>query len=188
MSLQRADDPHRGSQHAGLRAGTSRRRHLGKHRAVAGCAPAEHAHITGESQHRGAHQRRAGALAGIAQHVRHRQAVRGIQHDVGARDQRGGVGRRHAQCQRLDLNLRVQSRERRAGGRDLAVADIGHAEQRLAVQVGLFDHVGVGQQQPAHPGGRKIRQHGTAEAAGPDHQHARARQARLPRSADLRQH
>ncbi len=60
--------------------------------------------------------------------------------------------------------------------RGLGLAQVGLAEERLAVEVGGLDHVVVDHQQPADTARRQRQQGRTAEATRADHQRALVRE------------
>ena len=99
---------------------------------------------------------------------------------------RGGVLRRQALGADIDPQAGIEAQQRRPRGLDLGLADIGHGVERLAVKVGLLDHVVIDDREAAHAGAGEILQHRTAETAGADDQHGRSGKAGLPGLARLR--
>ena len=74
--------------------------------------------------------------------------------------------------ERDQTNVRVNARQRLAGGIHLRLAEGGVAVQRLALQVGERDSVEIEQGELPDPGGGQILRGGAAEPAEADHQHA----------------
>ena len=68
------------------------------------------------------------------------------------------------------------------------VPDVRRAVDHLALQVRQRHGVVVDHAQRADAGRGEIQQHRRAQAAGADHQHARAAERRLAGAADLAQH
>jgi hypothetical protein len=71
---------------------------------------------------------------------------------------------------------------------DLQPADIGFAEDHLAVQVADLDPIVVDEAEPADPGRRQVERQRCAEPAHADDQHRAREQPRLTGAADFRQH
>ncbi len=74
--------------------------------------------------------------------------------------------------ERDQTDVRVNARQRLAGGIHLRLAEGGVAVQRLALQVGERDSVEIEQGELPDPGGGQILRGGAAEPAEADHQHA----------------
>ncbi len=70
------------------------------------------------------------------------------------------------------MNVRINARQRLAGGVHLRLADGGVAVQRLALQIRERDGVEIEQGELSHPGGGQILRGGAAKSAEADHQHA----------------
>lgn len=70
----------------------------------------------------------------------------------------------------------------------LGPADIGGGVEHLALQVRQRDGVGIHQADRSNPGGGQIQRGRRAQAPGPDHQHARALELLLARTADFAKH
>ena len=180
VCLQCPDDPHRRAQHPRFCARAGGAWHLRKHRAIARCAAAEDAHVTCQPEHRGAHQRRAGRLAGIAERCRSpRDCPRHPRRRARAATSAAAFAGVTRSAQRLDLHLRIQRQQRIARGCHLAAPDIAHAEQRLAVQVGFLHHVRIYDQQPR----RRRRRRGRAAPHSPGHRRRPPARARAPSRA-----
>ena len=79
-------------------------------------------------------------------------------------------------------------RDRRLGAFALAPADGRGVVDDLPLQIGQRNRVVIDDAERADAGGGEIFEHRRAEPAGADHQHPRALQPLLPRTADLRQH
>ena len=87
----------------------------------------------------------------------------------------------------LDLHLGVDGGERGARALDLGHADAVRGVDDLALQVGEIDRVVVDDADAPDARGGEVHQHGRAEPARADHQHARGQQLLLALAAELGQ-
>ena len=188
VRLQPPQHRDRGAEHTHRGTGAAFGRDIGKHRAIARTAAAEGADIAGKADHRCTDQRLAGGMAGIAQDIGRGKAVGCVDDQIGLPDQFRDVLRRQPLDDGIDRDRRVELQKGRARAVRLGLADVGHAVERLAMQVRLLDHVVIDDDQSADSCTGKILQYRTAEAARADDQHRRGRQTRLSRDADLAQH
>ena len=115
-----------------------------------------------------------------------REIVAAVEHEVGAGEQRGGIGRRSSRCPRLrEAHVRIEPRDRLAGDLGLGPADVGGAEQDLALEIVERDDVVVDHPERADAGGGEILDGRRADAAGADERDARREQLALALAANL---
>ena len=88
----------------------------------------------------------------------------------------------------LDRDMRVEGLDGALGAGRLRLADVVRPVDHLPLQVRQRDDVVVDDADRADAGGGEVEDGGRAEAAGADHEHARALQRLLARAADLPQH
>src|ERR1700737_2510454 len=85
----------------------------------------------------------------------------------------------------LDAHAGIDCGECRARALYLEVADALGRMDDLALQIGQVDPVRSGDADRPDPGGPEVEQHGRAEPAGADDEHARLQQPDLALLADL---
>ena len=187
MGLQAAQHGDGTAQHADRVASATVDRYVGKHRTIARAAAAEGADIAGEADHRRADQRLGGGKTEVAQHVGDGKTVGGVDDEIGRLDQCAGILRRQAHDMPFEAHLGIEAVQRLPSRFDLRPSDIGHAVERLAMEVGDLDRVVIDQDDAADPRPHQILQHRAAEAARADHHHGGRRQAGLPFGPDLTQ-
>ena len=151
VRLERAQHGHGRAEHPVGGAAADRARHVGEDGAVAGRAAAEGADIAGQAQHRGRHQRLALGMARVAQDVGRGQAVGAVEDEVGVGHQARRIADTKTDGPGIDLDGWVGRQQRVAGSLGLEPAEIGHAVERLAVQIGFLDPVVVEDGQVARP-------------------------------------
>ena len=88
----------------------------------------------------------------------------------------------------LDRDVRVQPLDQCGRAVDLGPAEVRSAVDDLALQIGERHGVVIDDAERADARRREIEQHRRAEPARADHQHPRAPQRELARSADLAQY
>ena len=79
----------------------------------------------------------------------------------------------------LDAYAGIEPGHRRLRQGRFRLADLRELVNRLPVQVAGMQRIGIDQPQESHSGAREILQHGTAQTAHADDQHAARRQLRL---------
>ena len=177
------------AEHAALGAGRDhpgRRRHRVEVAVVGAVLVPEDADLALEPVDRAPHVRLAEQHAGVVDQVAGGEVVRPVQDQVvRPEDVQRVVGVQPLLVQdhvdvRVDLGDRLLRRQR------LGLAEVGHAVDHLALQVGLVDHVEVDDAEGAHAGGGQVEQSGRAEPAGPDDQHLRVLEPLLPGHPDVR--
>ncbi len=161
--------------------------HVREDGAVAGRTAAESADIAGEPEHRGGDQRLAGGTAGVAEDIGDGEAVGAVEDEISGRDQVGrlGDGQAPGQASTEIAGLAASSASRAASA--FVATEVGHAIERLAVEVGLLDPVMVEHGQLADAGAGQRGQHGRAQAPGADHQHSGRGEPGLAGGTDLGQ-
>ena len=86
------------------------------------------------------------------------------------------------------FHVGIQVQQALAGGIDLGLTEGLFGMGDLALQIGQFDDVVIGDGEAAHAGRGEIHGGGAAETAHADDQHAGVHQLPLPGDIHLRQH
>jgi hypothetical protein len=133
------------------------------------------------------HIRLAEHDARVVREIARGEVVGAVDHDVVLADDLERVLRREPRLVQLDLHVRIEIRDARARGRELAVADFTRAVKDLALQIRDVDDVEVHDAERAHAGGGEIQGNGRPESAGADDEHARGLDAMLAVEADIGQ-
>ncbi len=147
--------------------------------------PPEDRHLPLEAEDRAVDVRLAQQHAGVVDQVAGGEVVRAVDDHVVVPEQLQGVRGVEPRLVGDDLDVRVEVAQALGGGLDLRPAHGGAAEEDLAVEVALVDHVEVDQAERADPRRREVEAERRAEAAGADHQHLGRLELALPQGADL---
>ena len=188
--LQRAEHARGRAEDAGLRA---RLRVLGLHRERAAVARGgdrgrivitSPLHPTAPPSTRSTPASQHACVDGVARG----EGVRAVDHEVLALDEPGGVRLVQAHLVGLDQHVRVQEAQLGRGRLHLGHAEVGREVQRLAVQVGDLDHVGVHEPDPPDARAREVQRHGRAEPPAPTTSTDASRSAICASSRPVREH
>ena len=136
----------------------------------------------------GGNQRLAVGETGLVDGEARFEVVAGIEHEVCAGHGFVEPGSLQALVYRSHFHIRIQVQQSFAGGFDLGLAEGLFGVGDLALQIGQFDDIVIGNNETPHAGGGKIHGGGTAEPAHADYQHAGVHEFPLPGDIHLRQH
>src|SRR5471030_2668035 len=123
-----------------------------------------------------------------SQNVGRGETVRRIDDKVHVPDQHPDILRRQPLDLRLDRDPRIETQKCCPCRLRLRLADVGHAIERLAMEIALLDRIVIDNDHSPDTRPGKILQHRTAEPARTDHQHGGRSQARLSQDAHVAQH
>src|SRR6266481_470953 len=187
--LDGANDAGQNSKDATFGAGRhkSRRGRFGIEAAVARTiGHAENRRLPFKSENRTVHVRLFQQNTCVVDEIARGEIVGAVYDDIEVLEELERVGAGQLRLERLDLNVRIEIREARAGGFALRFADVAGAKRNLALEVGEVDDIKVNQPEFADARSGEIKTKWSAQPARADEQHLGILQLELPVHADLR--
>lgn len=169
--LEGADDPGHDAEHSAFSAGGNEAGfwRVWSHAAVTGTAKVrgEDGALALESKNAAVDVRLFEKNTDVVAQVAGGKVVGAVDHEVIIAGDGHGVAGVKGVGVRDDVDMRIEGMEVVDGGIELGPADISRGVQKLALEVGFFDDIGIDDAENSYARGGKMHGDGGAEAAGP---------------------